>query len=47
MAAPVQVDADKQSAVTGGATLLTVTKPTNLADNDVLYACISRDNSEG
>lgn len=42
MTVPVQVDADKQSAV-DGATSLTITKPTNLADDDVLYAGISRD----
>ena len=47
MAAPVQVDADKQSTVTGGASfLISIIKPTNLVDNDVLYACISRDNSD-
>ena len=45
MPAPIQVDADKQSA-NATATSLTITKPTNLADNDVLYAEISRDNSD-
>ncbi len=45
MPSPVQVDADKQSA-NATATSLTITKPTNLADNDVLYAEISRDNSD-
>lgn len=46
MAAPILVSADKQSTVISGATSITVTKPTNLADNDVLYACLSRDNSD-
>ncbi len=45
MPAPIQVDADKQSA-NATATSLTITKPTNLADDDVLYAEISRDNSD-
>ena len=45
MPAPIQVDVDKQSANATAASL-TITKPTNLADNDVLYAEISRDNSD-
>lgn len=45
MATAVQVDADKQSAIVTG-TSIAITAPTNLADDDVLYACISRDNSD-
>ena len=45
MAAPIQVDADKQSAIQAGGTSIVVTKPTNLADDDVLYAFLARDNS--
>ncbi len=45
MAAPVQVDADKQSVVNagGGNKQCVLTTPTNLADGDVLYACLARD----
>ncbi len=46
MAAPVQVDADKQSN-TATATSIVITKPTNLADDDILYACIARDEADG
>lgn len=47
MVAPVQVDADKQSAIVSTeATSIVINIPTNAADNDVFYAFIARDGSD-